>query len=462
MIRVPFLVAFLPVVLPISTIAGDGQKITEERLNAAYADAQKAIAKELSASLEQLPRLKISDALTLAKAVAAENLPMIRLRQPDEEKAKTAAKQAGAQLATFAYAKYAWSTKEFLVVPANWEGTARIAKRPELTGDEALRAVMVHELCHALDDRAHDFDALLRASPNTDTSSALCAVIEGHAQHRARRVCAAAGWSRGFESFTESIGALPEDAGANGEAQKRWLEAQSANASFAYREGERFVAAIEKAAGNEALGRVFRSPPQDTETILNPAWYLDPKSRPAQLYDAEPALDKFAAAYDGAVWSSQRVSLNGAQLGASLNQLPKEEMDAIVASIRATRVIQLYPTADPSSKVALLAVIEFDGESSASSFVEASARLSKLKDESMSKGTLRITGSKSTALERKEYRGWLQEKTMVNGTLEFQFASIDACRGRIVVETIMSGEPLEREAHEELIGELHDAVKLKR
>lgn len=462
MTRLPYLAATLLVVTHSAWAAGDAQKITEARLIAAYADAQKAVAKEFSAPLEQLPKLKVADMLTVAKAVAAENLPMIRLRQPDETKAQTDAKQMGAQMASVAYAKYAWSTKEFLVVPANWEATARIAKRPELTGDDALRAVMVHELCHALDDRAHDFDALLRASPNTDTASALNAVIEGHAQHRARRVCASAGWSGGFDAFTASIGALPEDAGANGEAQKLLLEIQSAAVVFAYREGERFIAAIEQAEGKPALERVFRVPPQDTETILNPAWYLDPKSRPAQVYEPEPALDAFAAAYDPSVWSSQRVSLNGTQLGAGMNALPKEEVDAIVASIRAARMIQVYPTADPASKIALLAVLEFDSEDSATSFVEATARLSKLKDESMSKGTLRITGSKSTRIERKEYRGWLQEKDMVNGPLEFRFASIDARRGRIVIETILSGDPLEREAHEKLVAQAHEAVKLKR
>lgn len=441
--------------------AEEPQAVGEERLRAAYAEAQAAVEAGLGERFEPRLEMKLVDSDVLAKCIAAENLPTIRLRQPDEERARAEAELAGRQLASFAYAKYAWSTREFLVVPATWERAAKLLERPALTADATLRAVMVHELIHALDDRRHDLAALLARTPSLDGTYAFNALIEGHAQHHARRICAERGWGAGFDALTDAIGALPRSLESSGEAVLQLLRYHSQNATFAYHDGERFVAAVAAARGETEIERLFREPPSDGETILHPGWWLDPSTRPAVLYDAEPALDRFVGRFDAAIWSNQRLTLQSNQVETSLALLPSEERAAVLASLRHTRAVSLYPTAAPNSKIAVGVVLEFADEHGARRWIETSARLSRLKDEAMKTGVARITGSTSTALERPNAFGWLQQKQMRNGFLEFEVDTIDLARGKIVVETLYSGDPPPDEEHVALALELLDLVKPK-
>lgn len=439
--------------------SGEIEKVTEERLRAAYGEARAALETELGVKLEEGLQIRIATAEEVGKRVAEENLTQLKRRQPDEEKAKAQAKSLGDAAGAVTFAKYSWSAREFLVVPRTWEQNARLLELPAMTADATLRAVMVHELVHASDDRAHGLAALVDGADSIDAASAINAVVEGHAQHATRRVCKARGWSAGFDTFTGAIGAIPESSKAQGEALLTILRAQSANMTFAYKDGERFIAALEAAGGAEAVARAFREPPRDGETILHPEWYLDPKLRPASLYDAEPALDRFAARFPTDVWSSQRVSAQSNQLEAALALLPKEESRPVLASIRSARLIVLNPTANPAEKVAVLTVLEFGTEAEARAFVEATGRLSKLKDEQMKTGVVRITGSTTSTIESDEAHGLLQQKQMKNGALAFEVKSIDLARGKLVVETLFSGEPIETEPHVKLALELLDAIK---
>jgi hypothetical protein len=457
------LLALLPSPAP-SVRTGDFEKVTEERLRAAYADARAALESELGARFAEGLVLRIATAEEVGKRVAEENLPQLRRSQPDEEKARAQARLLGEATGQFAYAKYSWSAREFLVVPRTWERNARQLERPVLTEDAALRAVMVHELVHAWDDHVHDLTAFVDRSDSIDAASAINAIVEGHAQHVARRVCKARGWSAGFDAFTAVIGAIPESSKSLGEAMLMVQRAQAANLSFAYRDGESFVDALERAGGAEALARAFREPPRDGETILHPEWYLDPKTRPPSLYDPEPALDLFVKRFPAEVWTSQRISLQSNQMEAALALLPKEESRAILASIRNARLVVLNPTANPGEKVVILSVMEFGTAAEARAWVEASGRLSKLKDEQMKTGVVRITGSSTSTIESDDAArtaGLLQTKQMKNGALAFEVKSIDLARGKVVVETLFSGEPIETDPHVKLAIELLDAVKMR-
>ncbi len=432
--------------------------VTEERVVAAYADARAACKEVLGVELDSLPPLKLVAPRELGDAVAAENLPVFAQREPDEKKAKAGAAAAGRQFAQVAYAKYAWSTKSFLVVPKNWERFARALKRPELTADNALRAVMVHELCHAIDDRKFDIGKCLLGANTVEAVDAFSAVLEGHAQLVARRVCKVRGWSDGFDAFTGAIGAIPEGA-ADGEAMMLQLRTAAAALSTAYVDGERFVAAIVEARPDSGASDVFRSPPKDADTVLHPGWYLDPKSKPAVLHDPEPAIEAFVAGFDAEVWTATRTSPTPKQLASGLTMLPKEDVDALVASMRALRYVQVVPTASPQSKLVYAIVMEFDGEASARRWVEVSDVVSRKKDETMRKGAVRIVSSSTKALDEGPVRGFLQRKAMTAGGPEFDVVSIDAWRGRLVVETLYSGEPPTDEEHVHLVDALLSAVR---
>jgi hypothetical protein len=432
--------------------------VDEARVAAAFADARAAVEKVLGSKLDDLPPPQLVGAREIARTVADENLPAIRRRQPDEELAKAEAERLGAATSTRVYAKYAWSTHTLLVVGRTWEQNARLLNRPQLTSDHALRSVLVHELCHAVDDRRFGFADRLAAAATTDAVDALNAVIEGHAQYDARRVCKESGWSDGFDEFTGAIGALPAAAAILGQGEAMILRATATAAATAYVDGERFVAAVLTARKDKGEQQLFEAPPKDLQAVLQPQWYLDPASRPDLLYDFEPALDAFAAAMDAAVWSGGRSSPTGKQIASGLTLLPQADVDTFVASLRAARLLRLVPTDAPQSKAALLCAIEFDSADSARRWIDLSMRVSDLKDKAMAKGMLRITGSKTTPLDSPSVCGVLQEKKMRNGAVAFDVASIDAMRGRIVVETIFSGEPPATEAHLALVEQVLDKV----
>lgn len=437
------------------------QAVTEARLQAAYAEARQALATHLGTKLEQFPPLQISNQKAVSKAIAKENLPVIQAHEPDERKAKMLAAQAGAQYAQILFAKYSWSAKELLVLPGNWEANARLLQRPALTGDQALKAVMVHELCHALDDQEYGIARLLASSPSTDGISAVNALIEGHAQLRARQVCQAAGWSEGFEVFTGAVGLIPESSQQDGELLLQMLRAQSAELSLTYHDGERFVKAIQLAAGEEGVRKLFQEPPQDTDVILNPGWYLDPKSRPVARYESAEVLNTFESGFNLKEWTAQRLLLNRRQMAAALTLLPKEESDQIVRSLVINRVIVLQPTLAPASKLAQCAFFEFDSEQSAQNFLASSRKLSALKDQQMSSGTAKIQQSVSTELQSANLRGWLHEKQIEYAGTIIQVAAADVQLGPVVIETIFSVHPIEREAHQQLLEQLLEQVKPK-
>ena len=457
LLRAALAVVSFSLLAPLAAQKQKFEPITEERLLAAYADARAACEKVLAAKLEELPPLELVGVDEIATVVTAENLQLVKLRQPDEEKAVAEAEQLGKSLAAMIYAKYAWSTRTFLVVPKTWESNARVLNRPKLTSDHALRAVMVHELCHALDDRKFDFGKRLLAATTADAATAFNAVIEGHAQLMARRVCKASGWADGFDAFTDAIGAVPATH-VGGEMAKLLTRVTAAAMAMAYIDGERFAAAVLSARPETGSKDMFESPPKDAETILQPQWYLDPTTRPALFYDAEPALDAFVAKFDAAVWSSSRNGITGKQLASGMTMLPQKDVDAVVASLRAARFVRLAPTAAPESKVALLVVMEFDSEDAARRWVRLSGVVSDHKDETMDKGILRIIDGKTTPIERPPLHGLLQEKKMKNGRLAFEMATIDAHQGRLVVETIYSGEPPAAEEHLKVVEEMFAAI----
>ena len=440
--------------------AGDPQKVTEERVRAALADARTALEKECGAKLDASLGVRFASAAELSRRIVEENLPLVRLRQPDEEHAKSEAQTLGDAASASMFAKYSWTPHELLVAPKTLEDQAAQLATPELTSDTTLRALLVHELVHAWDDAQLGIPRLLGHADSIDAANAAAAVLEGHAQLVARRVCKARGWSAGFDAYTGLIGKIPDSAKQLGEGLMTTLRARSEATLFTYRDGERFVAALD-AAGAEAVARAFREPPRDGETILHPEWFLDPKKRPAVLYDPEPALELFIARFPNSVWTAQRQSLQSSQFESGMTSLPKEEAHALAASLRGARQVVLYPTANPAEKIVVLTVFEFGSEKEARTFLDASDRLSKLKDEQMKTGVVRITGSTNSTIQAEGLSGMLHTKQMKNRELAFEVANIDLLRGKVVVETLFSGEPISLDEHVKLAVDLLGAVKLR-
>ena len=130
-------------------------QLDEAAVRAGYEEAVAAVAAVLERRLEPPPPLRFVEPNELGERVAEENMELLLRQHGDQATAEAAASQAGAQYAQFAFAKYSWSSKEFLVVLTNWNGKARLMDKIELVEDETVRAVLVHELVHAQIGRAH-------------------------------------------------------------------------------------------------------------------------------------------------------------------------------------------------------------------------------------------------------------------------------------------------------------------
>lgn len=445
---------------PVLAQAEDYKPLTKKRLQAAYSEALEVCEKSYGRPLDPAVPLDITTKTALAKTIAAENLPIILLREPDPATAQAQSNLLGRQLAVAAVAKYSWKDRKVMVVTESWGRIARNSVRPLLLSDVGLRAIFVHELCHAYDDQRFDFAKLLQGSTTANATTALNAVFEGSAQLRSRRICAKAGWSEGFEALREVVSLVPKSFLENGEAAALVARANAAVMSFAYHDGERFAAAVVAADPENGLERIFTQPPKDQESVLRPEWYLDPSKRPALLYEPEPALDLIVKRFDPEIWTATRVDVTGQQIAAGLGLLPKDEVEAFAASVRRARMVQLVPTAAPQSKMVVMIVMEVDSPETATRWIDMSKRLSSAKDEAMKTGLIRILDAKTTAIADVDAPGWLQEKTMMVGKSKVGVASIDIARGRLVVETIFSGENLAPEEHCRLAKDCLMAVRL--
>jgi hypothetical protein len=268
-----------------------------------------------------------------------ELLPQMLVQVEDKESAESSARTTADVMANAVIAKFATGTGEVLVVRDNLFELAGLLKMEELASKEVMDAVLCHEVAHALDNHHHPFRRLFATVKDTNGLHAMNALIEGHAQFVARRACAKVGNLRGFKLFTSSIDFLPETEDAGAEYMGRIAVAQF---SFAYKDGERFIAALVKAKGAGVIKQVFDAPPEDSILISEPSWYLDPTLRPEQPYDFERTLGRFESTLDKQTpdfWTMTKVELLGPQISAAFSVLPKERYEEAVKDILECRVL---------------------------------------------------------------------------------------------------------------------------
>ena len=371
----------------IAPVASSQCSIEQEDVDAAFQDALIAVQEELGIEIPDLAA-RLAEQQDLARATRDENLPMLERLLGDEVLARATATQFGAGLGLTAYAKYAWSTREVLVSRDNLAARASAVNMPELCSPEGLRAILVHEVVHAADNDRYDFAACMDALPSMEAVQSFSAVIEGHAQHVARRVCAGNGWLEAFERLTASFDAVP--LGLD-ETDAMMARMQLAQAATHYVDGERFIAAVAEAAGEEGIRRAFTEPPAEPALIFQPAWFLDPDSRPASTVDLDAGLDVLVAAFEGGAWNSGRDTLTPRQLTANMSQfVPEAVIEQVKRMGRTVRRQALVGTPDTSRQIAG-ALFEFASPGDAAAFIAIQHRLLKAKDESLREGRIRIT-----------------------------------------------------------------------
>lgn len=187
-----------------------------------------------------------------------------------------------------------------------------VPSRAEPADRAALRALLIHELVHAADDkrfRIHDNRAL-----SFRASFAQSATFEGHAQWVTRRVCQKAGCSQGLQDLDNFMFNTDETT----RQLTQPVEAISRNVlEYSYVEGERFIAGLaERENGTQLIDNLLRSPPSDPIQILSPETYPDAarEQRNQRLINAGRNVDH---PWTGSPWISVETSpLKGVDLRA--------------------------------------------------------------------------------------------------------------------------------------------------
>jgi hypothetical protein len=132
---------------------------------------------------------------------------------------------------------------------------------------QAVQALLFHELIHAADDVKHKVFEQRNASYQEVFSKST--ILEGHAQWQARRLCQLADCKAGFEQLNNYMFSRNNvDDPALSYIQTRNFR----NLQFVYREGERFVDHLmRKSNGELLLEQAFNNPPRDSLQIIDPA-----------------------------------------------------------------------------------------------------------------------------------------------------------------------------------------------
>lgn len=429
------------------------QPISEARVRQAYEDARAACSKVLGVAIEA-PELVLAEPADIAEVAMAESLQLIRLRQPDEALAARETRALGAQVRFEAYAKYSWSRKQVMVVSRNWSLHARLLKRPAFTADQTLRAVLVHELCHALDDRRFDLVKCLQKADSYDAAVALNAVIEGHAQLMTRRICSSSGLAEGFAELTAAIGAAANFTGL-GSALMEAVRQSGAGAAHAYVEGERFVDAVLAARPDTGLRDLFESPPTDGHTISRPEWYLRPASRPQLRYAVAPLLAAFethvrTGEASASEWLVRKITPDPRHLCLRLHGVAESERLAVAEGILAARQVELSAPAIGSLRQAWLVAIEFAAPELASRFV-AHARTTYLdKADTMERGLFSYRDVTCHRIERPTWQGQVAELDMMVGITQVDCLCVDGVQDRLVLALYFHVDPPSRDAATDL------------
>lgn len=436
----PALAALLLAVLPAQQAAPF--EVTDDLLDATLAAARPAVEKELGHALDAaFAGARIATPAEIEAVLARENEPILGAIF-GEEAGRAQAQAFAEAVAPALIAKYAFEERAILVSPEALRANAELLAMPELLSAELLGAVLAHELVHADDVPRHGFLALCAQAADPDRLQALNAVLEGHAQHVARRACADLGNTAGFELFTRAISAEPSEAALEGEGVRMLQRIQRETFAALYHAGERFIAAVEARSSREGIERAFREPPRDMAEIHRPEWYLEPGLRPATRLELERMLDAFAAQYEERKWEGLRVSLDSAQLATAFAGFEEAGIERIRAALVRGRLLQLVPPDRSAMHYAL--ACEWSSAADAAFVLEASEALLKRRDEDLREGTIRISGATYEPVAEEGLTGVYGQKRVHSFGADIAVAVLVLADGPLTLELLRSGEPGKR------------------
>jgi hypothetical protein len=146
----------------------------------------------------------------------------------------------------------------------------------DIEGSALARAILAHEICHALQDRAHDLRKMgIESSDNDDLALAISTVAEGDAMQLMGEYVAS-------HEIGGILRDLPQAFLMDQSALNRTPHFFRQQLLFPYVQGQVLVQ-LALSRGAEGRTRLFTDPPVSTEQVLHPDKYFDKPEAPVSL-----------------------------------------------------------------------------------------------------------------------------------------------------------------------------------
>lgn len=409
--------------------------LTAERLRELVKECRPLVEKAAGKAFAEEPVAVLSTVEEVTDILAEELKPQVKILfagKPDLDVA-LAAKGLAAMIASRVMGKFAFSTKKLYFIASHFTKLADELKMDRIRTPEFARAIVIHELVHAIDEQTYGLAALVAACKSSEEIEVANALIEGHAQFVSQAVLKARGEEELFRDLDRAITSPP----ASGEGEKFLAEMQNHAARFAYGNGLDFFTGLSKSGRAGFVDDVFKSPPKSKSVILHPETYFQPAKERRAAVDMEPFFEELSKSETPEGWIGRVVKLDEAAFRAACGSFadPKK-VDEACGEFLGGRV---YVRSKPNGSVVALAIMEAWDPDGAGRLMDLNMAVSKAKDERMKEGNLRIAESKVVDFKTEHAdRVHCVQKTVVHGEQKIPVKSWMLLRGRFCIEALYS------------------------
>ncbi|MBI3924310.1 MAG: hypothetical protein HY319_02100 [Armatimonadetes bacterium] len=423
-----------PLALAAEPAAPQPSFITSELLSRLVEELMPRVEEHAGLDFVSTPVVRLSDRTELRKVLAQELFSQMRLRTDSDEEARRQAEETSEVYSQVLLGKYAAGEGAILVLPENFLRHSELVGHAGVHTPEFLRAVIVHELVHALDDQRFAAVRSVSRLTNPGEMDIWNALLEGHAQHVTRKVLSSQGALALFERFERYIVEPPPKLG---EGEKYLFSLYFQAMQFAYIDGRKFFEKLELLRPEIGVERVFREPPQHRSVILHPERYGNAPPAVSSV-PLEKLAERLLEVY-GAGWNCERGSIDEASFRAACGDfLNPEEIEAVAASIRSSGTL-VFRSENDASRISVVGVYRMGDEAEAERTYDFLVRLLQAKDARLQAGRFRILEAEYVPLDTgRSGKGTLARKRMSVEGVEVHGLTVVCQRDEQVIEMVRS------------------------
>lgn len=263
--------------------------VTSEAVDRVSKEVRPLVEATTNVKLAPAPRFQLATTEDIRRLAEEQLMSDLKDVLPNPEMRRTISRPMAHTFALRVLGLFVHRTRTIHIVAGN----PHASPLPRIRSADELRVVVIHELVHACDHQAYDFEARIKTLADPEAFTIWRAIVEGHAEHVTRAVLAAEKREDLFLAFEADLAG-----GWMSEAEAYALAAEVGDWRFEYLDGRRFFDALAASGRTTYVEDVFNRPPATKDVILHPASYYDPKA-PVPDEGFAPFFREFASSYRG-------------------------------------------------------------------------------------------------------------------------------------------------------------------